>query len=469
MSRRRLLPAALALLAALSAHAEKQSPPPPAPAAAFRLPPTSQYTLPGGTRVTLVPYGDVPKVNVVLVMHAGNADEAPGHTGLADLAGKLLLEGTTSRSAEQLAQAAADLGGSLDVVVGQDESTVGIECLGEFAARAVALVAEVVRHPALPESELARLKNDLVRQLTLERSRQQPLAREAFDRAIYGSHPYGHPLAEAAEVKTFTLAEVKKFLGSYVGANRAHLYVIGRFDEAAVRGPIAEAFAGWARSPGGKRPAARPRTERAVYFLDRAGAVQSTVLLGLPVVPPTSPDFIALSVTNTLLGGSFGSRITANIREKRGYTYSPFSALTTHPGVGTWAEAADVTTKDTAAAVQEVVNEVERLRSESPGADELAGFQRFMSGTFVRVNSSRLGILGQLRFVELYGLPPDWLSSYVARVNAITPADVTRMAKKYLDPARMTLVVVGDRQTVASALAPFGKVVLVTPPASPAP
>jgi len=470
MSARSLSLAAAVFLASLPAAAEKQSPPPPAPAGAFRLPATTEYTLPSGLKITLVPFGDIPKVNVVLVFRAGNVDEPTGQGGLADVAGKLLLEGTTTRTAEQLAQAAAELGGNLEVAVTGDESSLGIECLGEFAARAVALVAEVARHPALPDAELSRLKNDLVRELALQRSRQQPLAAEAFARAIYGpQHPYGRPIADPAEVKGLTLAEVKKFLATHLGANRAHLYVVGRFDPAALKKPIEEAFSGWGKAPGGKPPPARTKAGRAVYFLDRAGAVQSTVVLGLPVVPPTSPDFIALTVTNTLLGGSFQSRITANIREKRGYTYSPFSALTTHPGVGTWSEAADVTTKDTAAAVQEVVNEVTELRARPPGADELAGFQRYVSGTFVRVNGTRAGIILQLRFVELYGLPPSWLSTYVAKVTAVTPAEVNRVAKKYLDPGRMTLVVVGDQKTVASTLAPFGKVVFLSPPPSSTP
>src|SRR5262249_29465237 len=155
---------------------------------------------------------------------------------------------------------------------------------------------------------------------------------------------------------------------------------------------------------------------------------------------------IPLTVTNTLLGGSFGSRITANIREKRGYTYSPNSAVLAHPGAAFWAEFADVTTKDTAAAVKEVLNEVEQLRKEPPPAEELAGMQRYMSGFFVLRNSSRAGIIAQLRFVDLYGLPDDWLRTYVQRVNAVTPEDVTRMTRKYIDPSRMTLAVVGDRK-----------------------
>jgi len=192
--------------------------------------------------------------------------------------------------------------------------------------------------------------------------------------------------------------------------------------------------------------------------------VQSTVVYGLPVVPPTSPDYVPLSVTNTLLGGSLPSRITANIREKKGYTYSPRSFLQPYPGAATWSEFADVTTKDTGAALTEVVKEVDLLRKEPPPAEELAGMQRYMSGTFVLTNSNRVGIINQLRFIDLFGLPDDWLRTYVQKVNAVTPEDVTRMTRKYIDPTKMTLVVVGDRKTVESQLKPFGTVKLVVPP-----
>jgi len=461
--RPRLFVAVLVVLAGTS-WAEKTSPPPAGPAVPFRLPAITEFVLLNGLKVTLVPYGVIPKANVVLVLEAGNVDQTTGQSGLADLSGKLLLEGTAQWSAEQLAQAAADLGGALEVNVGADESSVELECLGDSTAKAVALVAKVVSEPALPESQVPRLKNDMLRELTIARSRQQPLAREAFARVLYGSHPYGRELAEPEEVKTLSLAEVKGYLGTYVGANRAHLYVVGRFDEAAVSEAIPSAFGGWAKAAGaGTRPKAHPVATRAVYLLDKPGAVQSTVLLGLPVVPPSSPDYIALTVANTLLGGSFGSRINANIREKHGYTYSPRSEVAPHPTVASWSEAADVTSKDTAAAVQEVLNELKLLRKTPPSNEELAGFQRYVSGTFVLRNSSRDGIISQLRFVELYGLPPEWLSSYVTRVNAVTPVEVTRVVKKYLDPARMALVVVGDRQVLGPTLAQFGKVTILKP------
>ncbi|HZJ54924.1 MAG TPA: pitrilysin family protein [Myxococcaceae bacterium] len=454
---------AVALLATGLATAAPEAPPTPGPTPPFELPSTTVFTLKNGLKVTLVSYGAVPKTNVSLAVRVGNVDEAAHQTGLADLMGKLLLQGTTKKSAVQVAEAAASLGGPLEVKVREDETSLDIECLGDSTVDAIRLVAEVARTPAFPTAELARLRGDLLREVAILRSQPQPLAEEVFARAIYGNHAYGRVLPVAADVERFTLEQAKQVWTRFAGADRAHLYVVGRFDPAAVRAAVEDAFGGWGKAKGAPRPKPALKAGRRVLLLDRPAAVQSTVRLGLPAIPPTSPDYIPLVVTDALLGGSFGSRITANIREKHGYTYSPRSVVGLHPGVGTWAETADVTTKDTAASVREIVNEIERLRKEPPGDEELSGIRKYVAGTFVLRNSSRAGIVTQLRFVDLHGLPADWLRTYVQRVQAVTPADVTRITRKYLDPQRMTLVVVGDRKVVEDSLKQFGPV-KVEPP-----
>jgi zinc protease len=453
----------LALLATGLVFAAPEAPPAPGPTPPFELPTTTVFTLKNGLKVTLVPYGAIPKAEVALALRLGNADEAAHQTGLADLMGKLLLQGTTTKSAVQLAEAAAGLGGALEANVREDDTALEIECLGDSTVEAIRLVAEVARTPAFPTAELARLRGDLLREVAIQRSQPQALAEEAFSQAIYGNHPYGRVLPVAADVEKFTLEQAKKLWTRFAGADRAQLYVVGRFDPAAVRTAVEDAFGGWQKAKGAPRPKATPKGGRRVFLLDRPGAVQSTVRFGLPAIPATSPDYIPLVVTDALLGGSFGSRITANIREKRGYTYSPRSVLGLHPGVGTWAEAADVTTKDTAASVREIVNEIERLRREPPSDEELAGIRKFVAGNFVLRNSNRAGIVTQLRFVDLHGLPADWLRTFVQRVEAVTPADVTRVTKKYLDPQRMTLVVVGDRKVVEDSLKQFGPVKVEAP------
>jgi predicted Zn-dependent peptidase len=188
---------------------------------------------------------------------------------------------------------------------------------------------------------------------------------------------------------------------------------------------------------------------------DRPGAAQSTLLVGLPVPDPTSPDAISLLVTNALLGGSFGSRITSNIREQKGYTYSPSSQISRRYHDAYWAETADVTTEFTGASLKEIFAEVDRLMKEAPADAELKGIQSYLSGLFVIQNSSRGALISQLRYVDFQGLGEEYLKTYVQKVNAVTPADVQKQTAEHIKPDRMTIVVVGDKAKVAEQLVPF--------------
>jgi predicted Zn-dependent peptidase len=178
-------------------------------------------------------------------------------------------------------------------------------------------------------------------------------------------------------------------------------------------------------------------------------------MLGLPVSSPASPDALPLRVTNALLGGSFNSRITANIREQKGYTYSPFSEISRRYHDAYWAQHADVTTQFTGASLKEIFGEIDRLQKEAPTADELKGIQNYLSGVFVIQNSNRSALIGQLQNVDFQGLGADYLKNYVQRVNAVTPAEVQKLTRQYIKPDSMTIVVVGDKAKIEEQLAPY--------------
>ena len=451
--------ALLAMAAALPAQQGKESPPPPAAPKGFTLPPAHDFTLSNGMQVTFVQYGTIPKADVELVIRAGNVDEGPQQVWLADVTGDLMQEGTTSRTAQQIANAAADMGGALGVLVGANEMMVGGSVLGESTARMVALVADVVMHPAFPDSELPRLIANRERQLAIQLSQPQSLALAAFRAALYPDHPYGRVFPTAEMLRTYTATSIRSFYDANIGARRAHLYVVGRFDQRAAEQAVRGAFAAWQPGPAPSIAVPHPRSAREVHLVNRPGAVQSSLYIGLPVPDPSQPDYIALQVTNALLGGAFDSRITTNIRERKGYTYSPFSQLSARYRDAYWAEVADVTTNVTGPAMKEIFGEIDRLRREPPSAQELEGIQNYLAGTFVLRNSSSGGIINQLDFVSLHGLPADYLTGYVKRVYAVTPADVQRMAQRYLDPATMTIVVVGDQKAIEGQIQEFGKIV----------
>jgi predicted Zn-dependent peptidase len=295
--------------------------------------------------------------------------------------------------------------------------------------------------------------------VTIAKSQPQPLAQERFRAVIYGEHPAGRMFPATEQLQGYTIQQVRDFYTGNFGAVRSHLYVSGRFDPAAMERAIREAFGDWARGPAPVTNVPKPSSTRAIHIIDRPGAVQSTIYMGLPVPDPSSEDFVALQVTNALLGGSFGSRITSNIRERKGYTYSPFSQISARYRSAFWVEVADVTTNVTGASLKEIFHEVDSLQAAPPSAEELRGIQNYLAGTFVLGNSSRAGIIGQLQLVDLHGLPDNFLQTYVQKIHAVTPADVQRIARTYLKDDQMTIVVVGDKKTIAEQLAPFGNVV----------
>ncbi|HWL38658.1 MAG TPA: pitrilysin family protein [Gemmatimonadaceae bacterium] len=448
--------AAINLIGAAQADAQKQAPPAPGAPRNFTLPKTADFSLPNGLDVTLVPYGSVPKAWMQLVVRTGNANEKADEVWLSDIVGDMMEEGTTTRTAQEVAGQAAGMGGSVNIGNSLDETTISASALSEFIPRMVELVADVARNPRFPESELQRLRNDRIRALAQAKAQPSTLALERFRGVMYGDHPYGRVLSTEAMINSFDAADVRNFYTANFGADRAHLYIAGKFDRAATEAAIRSAFSGWARGPAATAIPAKPVSARSIALVDRPGAVQSTVILGLPVLNPSHPDYPALAVTNALLGGSFGSRITRNIRENKGYTYSPFSSVSSRYRDAYWAQQADVTTDVTGASLKEIFLEIDRLRAEPPPVDELRGIQNYLGGIFVLQNSSATGIIGQLRFLNLHGLGRDYLENFVKRVHAVTPADVTRMARTHIRPDQMTIVVVGDKSKVASQLAPYG-------------
>ena len=444
----------LCVCAPVHVLAQKQAPPEGGPAKPFTVPAHETYALPNGLKVTLVPYGNIPKATVSVAVNAGGIDEG-SRVGVAGLTAELMKEGTVTLSSEQLAQATARMGSTLDISANADQTLAQLDVLSEFCPDAVKLLADVLEHPRLPESELARLKNDLLRQIAVSNSRPQFIALERFRKILYGGHPYGTVMPTEEQAKKLTLQDVKDYFNGNFSAQRSHLYVAGRFDAAAVEKAISDSFGGWPKGSVRVENVPPPKPRHVLDVTDRPGAPQSTLLVGLPVAPPNNPDAIPLGVTNALLGGSFNSRITANIREQKGYTYSPYSSVSKRYHDADWAESADVTTKFTSASLKEIFGEIERLKGEPPSAAELKGIQNYLSGIFVIQNSSRGALIGQLQYADFQGLGEDYLKSYVAKVNAVTPAEVQKMTARYIKAEEMTIVVVGDKAQITEQLAPF--------------
>ena len=200
---------------------------------------------------------------------------------------------------------------------------------------------------------------------------------------LYAGHAYGRLFPSEAALQGYTLAQVRGFYAANFGAARAHIYVVGKFAPAEMEKAIRDAFSGWAAGPAPALTPPQPQSVRGVHLVDRPGAVQSTLIVGMPVIDPSQPDYVPLVVTNTLLGGYFSSRMTANLREQKGYTYSPFSQLSSRRRDTYWAQNADVTTAVTGPSLKEIFAEIDRLQAEPPTAEELQAVKNYAAGTFV--------------------------------------------------------------------------------------
>lgn len=431
-----------------AAIAQKQTPPAGGTPKDFKLPEKKIQSLPNGMKATLVQYGAIPKVNINLVIKTGNVHEAANQVWLADLTGNLMKEGTTTMDFKTISKKVAAMGGEINVGVGMDQVTVSGSVLSEFAGDLISIMSDIVMNPAFPAKEVDRLRSDLKRQLSVQKTQPQSQASELFFKTIYPDHPYGRYYPTEAMLDSYTVDMIKEFYSANFGAKRSVLYVAGKFDDTKVSAAFEKAFATWAAGPEINYPPATPKRTNEIAQLDRKGAPQTTIMVGLPTLTPKDDDFVALQITNSLLGGSFGSRITSNIREDKGYTYSPFSTIQNRKGVSVWYEQADVTTEHTGASLQEIAKEINKLQKEAPSKEELEGIQRYEAGIFVLQNSTPGGIIGQLNFLDQNGLDDSYLTNRVKNIYAVTPEKVSQITKDHLKYENMTLVLVGDKASI---------------------
>jgi predicted Zn-dependent peptidase len=430
------------------AQAQKETPPPGGKAKDFKLSDKKTQTYANGLKTTLVQYGNVPKATIILTIKAGNAHEKDNQIWLADLTGRLMREGTAQMNFAALSKKAAMMGGSLDISVGPSQTTITGSVLSEFAPEFIKLISDLVMQPAFPASELERLKTDMKRRLAVQKSVPQAQAQEQFFAAVYKNTPYEKIFPTEEMINSYTIQMVKDFYEQNFGAKRSVLYVVGKFDEAAVTSAVKGSLTNWRPGPDVNYPAVQATPVKDTVLIDRKSAPQTTLMVGLPVITPTNKDYVPLLVTNSLLGGSFGSRITSNIRESKGYTYSPFSTIQNRKGSSLWYEQADVTSEHTVDALMEIEKEIKRLQVEAPSKDELSGIQNYEAGIFVLRNSSPSGIISQLNFLDLYGLDDSYLTNYVKNIYKVTPEIVTQTVRNYIQYDKMTKVMVGDKQAI---------------------
>jgi len=410
----------------------------------FRVPASESFTLPNGMQVTFIPYGITPTAVVSLRVYAGALNQGDD-IWLPLLTAQMMREGAAGRTGAQIAEEAASLGGNLGISAGTHETVMTLNVLSEHAPRAVRLISEVARRPDFPQSELERVRAGLLRNLAVAKTQPQAAAEAALAAAYYGDrHPYGRLFPTEAKLKGYGIGDVRRFYQNNFGAQRARLYIAGRFDPAAVRAAVQQSYADWQRGPERLRLPPEPKPGPRVLLVDRPGAPQSTIRLAFPAPAAGTQGDIPMRVSNALLGGSFSSRITKNIREAKGYTYSPFSGTSFNPGEALWTFNADVTTDVTGPAIKEVFHEIRRMQTEPIPEPEAAGMRNYMAGVFVLQNASPGGLINSLANRDFHGLPTNWLDTYVQNALAVPASGMQASVRQALPLERLTMVVVGD-------------------------
>lgn len=453
--------AAVALVAALPLHAQQRpdrsAPPALGPAPTLTMPSVQKQTLANGLRVWVLEQHEVPIVQANLVVLSGAAADVPGQFGAASMTAAMLDEGAAGKSALALADEVEFLGAQLSTGASFDASVVRLSTPAARLDDALALMAAVALTPDFPQQELERLKTERLTSLLQARDDPSALVGIAFPRLLFGpEHRYGTSAGGTeSSLEALGIAELRTFHRAHYRPENAVLIVVGDTTPTALR-PLAEArFGAWKGD--GPAPAPLPvRTspqpgKRQIFIVDKPGAAQSQIRIGLVGVPRSTADYIALDVLNTMLGGSFTSRLNQNLREKHGYSYGAFSRFDMRRAAGPFFATAGVQTDKTAPALTEFFNELQGILKPIP-ANELAKTKSYAALSFGREFETSGQLAAKLEEIATYGLPDDVFTGYVPGVQAATAADLTRVAKQYLLLDRLAVVVVGDRASIEAPI-----------------
>jgi predicted Zn-dependent peptidase len=430
----------------------------------FTFPAIVRHSLANGLQVRTVQHRSVPVVTFVMQVQGGSGADAPGVEGLAAITADMVDEGTGALSAIDVSESLARIGAEYDLDVGADATMFTLTTLARFADRGASILADLLTRPSLRREDFER-----VRQLRLDRLRQltdlpPAVAERAFLRLMYGEHPYGHlSIGTDAALRQIALEDVAAFHARTFQPARSALVIAGTMPHDELLRIAEDAFGQWGAGAGAAaadtaaadiEPAA---TRPGVTVVAREGAAQSELRIGHLSARRDTPDYAALVVMNAILGGQFVSRVNLKLREEKGYTYGARTGFDWRRGLAPFVLQASVHTAATADAIRDSLNELEGIRGSRPPSDtEMSLAKASLTRGYPRNFETANQVARSVAQLVLYGLPDSYFENFVPRVNAVTATDVTRVAREYLDPARITTLIVGDHAAIAPSLKAMG-------------
>ncbi|HYL09610.1 MAG TPA: pitrilysin family protein [Candidatus Acidoferrales bacterium] len=433
--------------------------PPLAPERPVIWPPRKRTRLANGLEVVLVESHTIPKFSGELFLRSGNAAVAGQAVGLADMTAAVVRTGTARRVSRQIEEDLRRMGANLSTGAGADTSAISFEGLVEFSEPLLELVSELAQQASFPPAEFERERRQAIEALRIERTTPEFLAGERLRKTLFGDHPYALVSPTEAQVQAYRREELLWVYREHYRPGNALLVLVGDYRAEQMLEQVEKVFGSW---PSGRVPATRPPAPlapcgRRVYLVHIPGAVQAQILAGCLAITRKNPDWIRLGLANCIYGGAFNSRLVMNIREQKGYTYSPRSTVHALRQHGYFTIHAAVRNDVVAATLAEMFYELDRMRALPVPEDELADARNYLSGVFSLGLGTQDGLLSQLSTVYLHELPEDYLENYRERVRALTSEDVLAAARKYFNSANAQIVVVGDRTQVESQAALFGE------------
>ena len=456
-----LTAAALSLPLLAQQALDRSKAPPAGKPPVLSVPTWTRASLGNGADLVVSEKHDLPLVSFSIAF-LGGADqfEKEGHRGVASMAASMMSEGTRTRDGEALSNALQLLGGTVSTSIGSESGSISFVSTAAKFPQTLDILADMLLNPTFPQDALERLRAQ--RLVALAQARAQPgsVASRVFPRVLYGSgHPFGQAVTEES-MKAITRDDIAAFHQAYFRPGRAVVSVVGDVQPAQVRSTVEKALSAW--TAGGDKPSFDyPQTPApkatTIYLVDMPGAAQSTFAIGIPGPSRNTPDYYALQVMNTILGGQFQSRLNANLREEKGYSYGVTSSFSFGKGPGPFRAGGDVVSAKTDAALVEFMKELKGIVGSRPVTDEElttakeALVQR-LPATFASVAS----VNGAITSLWVQGLPDDYYQQYSKAVGAITKEDILRVAKKYVDVGRLAIVIVGDRASIEAPLRATG-------------
>lgn len=418
--------------------------------------------LANGLTVIVMPSQRLPLVDFRLVARAGAVQDPAGRSGVAQLTAELLTQGAGKRSAQELAEAIEFVGGSLGANAGQEQFTVSAEVLRKDFALGLELFRDCIVSPTFSAEEFARKREETLGAIASDKSEPSVIAEEKMAAFLWGDSPLARPArGTEASVTAITRDDVAAFHRRFVSPDRAFLVIVGDVDTRTAIATVTKAFAAWKPSgealtdPYGPAPAIRGRQVR---IIDKPEATQAQIRMACPGVPRSSPDYYALEVANTILGAGFTSRLINSIRVEKGLTYSISSRFGMLRGAGSFRINTFTRNEKLRPCVDAVLAEVQKLVDEGPTSAELEKSRNYLTGQYPLGLQAPDDLAGEIANIDFFGLEPQFIQTYNARVRAVTMADVKRVLKQYFCTSDLKILVVTNGELARKALAGLGPV-----------